>query len=146
MACGQTESLVEPLANRAHRAVAHDRELRAHIHAGHEAVGRRAVLVHALIGEAKPASPTFRVPAKIGPLTGVPGQICTSPLAISCEPTHWLNWPMESTSPPCLCRKAGVQGSSKAWSFTHNLRPRRRKKSPMRKSAERRLAPMGSSR
>ena len=36
---------------------------------------------------------------------------------MSCEPTHWLNWPMERTRPPCLCRKAGVQGSSKAWSF-----------------------------
>ena len=49
--CGQTEALVEPLADRADGAVAHDGELRANIHAGHEAIGRRAELVHTLIGE-----------------------------------------------------------------------------------------------
>ena len=32
-----------------------------------------------------------------GSLTGVPGQICTKPEPMSCVPTHWLNWPMEST-------------------------------------------------
>ena len=51
--CGQTEALVEPLADRADGAVAHDGELRANVHAGHEAVGGRAELVHALIGEAE---------------------------------------------------------------------------------------------
>ena len=71
----------------------------------------------------------------------MPGQICTRPLAISCEPTHWLNWPMESTSPPFLCRKAGVQGSSKAWSFRPHFFPSARKKSPKRKK---RGAPAGA--
>ena len=47
----QTETLVEPLADRADGAVAHDGELRANIHAGHEAIGRCAELVHTLIGE-----------------------------------------------------------------------------------------------
>ena len=48
-----------------------------------------------------------------GSATGIPGQIWTVPVAISCEPTHWLNCPMENTRPSCLWRKEGVQGSSK---------------------------------
>jgi hypothetical protein len=46
-------ALVDGLADRADRAVADDGQLRAHIHSGHEAVGRRAGFVHALIGEAQ---------------------------------------------------------------------------------------------
>ena len=62
--------------------------------------------------------PSTFLPLISGLLTGVPGQICTRPVAISCEPTHWLNWPMERTRPPFLWRNFGVQGSSKAWSLT----------------------------
>ena len=53
MAIGKSEALVESLADRAYRAVAHDRQLRAHVHTGHEAVGGCAELVHALVGEAQ---------------------------------------------------------------------------------------------
>ena len=59
MACGQTKALVEPLANRADGTVAHHGELRANIHAGHEAVGRRAEFVHALVGEAEAGDATI---------------------------------------------------------------------------------------
>ncbi len=53
VALGQAEFLVKGLAHRAHRAVAHDGQLRAHVHSGHEAVGGSAGLVHALVGEAQ---------------------------------------------------------------------------------------------
>ena len=55
----QAEALVEPLADRAYGAVAHHSELRAHIHAGHIALGRDAVLVHSLIGQAKSGDCSF---------------------------------------------------------------------------------------
>ncbi len=51
VALGQAEALVEALADCAHGAVADDRELRAHVHAGQEAAGGRAQLIHALIGK-----------------------------------------------------------------------------------------------
>ena len=54
---------------------------------------------------------------------------------------------MPITNPPCLFRKAGVQGSVKAWSLTPTSRPVvRRRASAALKVSERRLAPMGSSR
>ena len=53
VALGQAELFVQSLADCADRAVAYDGELGADIHAGHEAFGRMAGLVHALIGEAQ---------------------------------------------------------------------------------------------
>ena len=77
-----------------------------------------------------------------GALTGVPGQIWTVPEAITFEPTHWVNCPMEVTSPWCLARNGGMQGSSKACSRETG----RRARSSRRSGLERRLAPRGSSR
>jgi hypothetical protein len=82
MALGQAELLVESLADRADRAIADHGQLRAHIHAGHKAVGRSAGFLHALIGKANAG---LFLPESSGALTGVPGQICTRPVAISCE-------------------------------------------------------------
>ncbi len=90
-----------------------------------------------------PSTPLARylsLPRKMGPATGAPGQICTRPLAISCEATHWLNCPMERIRPPCLRRKPGVHRSSKASSFRHHFFPRRRMRSAMRKVSRHRHA------
>ena len=74
----------------------------------------------------------------------MPGQIWTAPVFMACAPVHCMNWPMESSNPPSLCRKGGVQGSSKAELL--GRRSRRSIRSAARKMGERRLAPMGSSR
>jgi len=144
----QTKALVEPLAKPRRRDRRHHGELRANIHAGHEAVGRRAEFVHALVGEAEAATPrycAFATPQKMGALTGVPARSARIRWP-SVRANHWLNWPMERIKPPRLWRNAGAQGSSKAKSLIQRSFPRPRKKSPRRKSAERRLAPVGSSR
>ena len=52
MASRQAEMLVELLADRADRAVADDGERGVDVHAGHEAVGGLALLVHALVEQA----------------------------------------------------------------------------------------------
>src|ERR1035437_6592757 len=46
--------------------------------------------------------------------TGVPGQIWTAPVLWTWAPTHCMNWPIESTSPPVLWRKCGDHGNSTA--------------------------------
>ena len=51
VALGQTEFLVQAAAYRTHRTVAHNGELRAHVHAGHERAFGLSFLVHALIHE-----------------------------------------------------------------------------------------------
>ena len=48
----------------------------------------------------------------VGSLTGMPGHTCTC--APSCEATHWLNCPMDSSRPSSLRRKGGIHGSSTA--------------------------------
>ncbi len=49
--CGFAFVLIERTANLTHGAIANDGELGAHIHAGHEAIGWAAKLVHTLVGE-----------------------------------------------------------------------------------------------
>jgi len=122
--------------------------IRRHPHVFADADGRTAEAVEGLWERIKADEKAARGDAEPGgALAGVPGQICTNPEAMSCEPTHWLNWPMESTSPPCLCRNDGVQGSSKAWSRTFRSGPNAHSAlSPMRRRSDRRLAPMGSNR
>ena len=79
--------------------------------------------------------------------TGVPGQICTVPVLWTWAPTHCMNWPMESTSPPVLWRNAGDQGNSRAsCSQGNNPLKARMQASAARRVQERRLAPTGSSR
>ena len=64
-----------------------------------------AGFVDALVGEAQAfATCWWRIAAsKSGSATGVPGQICTRPVAMICEATHWLNWPMESMQAVRAC-------------------------------------------
>ncbi|MGC4000409.1 MAG: hypothetical protein QM767_24390 [Anaeromyxobacter sp.] len=77
----------------------------------------------------------------------MPGQTCTVPEAITWPAIHCMSWPMEKTKPSRLCRKPGVQGSRSASASTGSaLRSARMVRSAPRSAAERRLAPMGSSR
>ena len=78
--------------------------------------------------------------------TGVPGQTWTAPVPCTCAPTHCMNWPIESTSPPCLCRNAGVQGRFKRVVFdgqhpfesAHQfIRRAQRRRPPARADADR---------
>ena len=99
MARGQAEMRVQLPAYRAHRPIAHHGQGRLYVHAGHKAgfgIARRSL----------PWSTSLTpvtAPSSISALaTGVPGQICAAPVAISWFPTHWLNCPTESTSPPFL--------------------------------------------
>jgi len=92
-------------------------------------------------------TPATRLPSKIGSAAGMPGQSCTAPEAMTCEATHWSNWPMERTRPPSLRRKGGMYGSSIAGTSRRRaLRRPPASRSAARRNAERRLAPAGSRR
>ena len=81
-----SQARVDVAADRADRPISNDRERRANIHSRSEA-GLGIALRDPRPDRASRTPQTLPSSISASP-TGIPGQICTAPLDINCEPTH----------------------------------------------------------
>ena len=146
---GMPSLSVDRLAHRAHRPVAHHGQRRADIHPRHESVRRRARAIDALVGQPKPLTErALPSTSEIGALTGVPGHICTRPVAISCDADPLVELADGEDEPAVLVQERGRPGQLERRILTPQQPAQAcaAEDRPARSATERRLAPMGSSR